>query len=432
MMNLYPHQIEALNLTAQHENAAYFYDMGLGKTFIGSEKAKQYGLPVLLICQKSKIHDWIEHFREYYAYIPEFVYDLTDKKQLTVFFEHMDDTDPNKEDAYGIINYELAFRRKDLLSLRNYTLMLDESSLIQNEQAKRTKFILKLSPSHVILLSGTPTAGKYEKLWSQCMLLGWNIKKKVFWSSYIETEWVEIAGFKHEQVTGYKNVNHLKKKLAQHGAVFKKTEEVMDLPEQVDQTIYVEQSKDYKRFMRNDYLLLPDGIELIGDNSLTKMLHARQLCGQYSKDKLAALDDLLQSTEDRVIIFYNFTAEYELIREMCEELGKPVSYVNGKGRDLDAYENDHNSVTIIQYQAGSMGGNFQLSNKVIYFTLPLSCENWMQSKKRIHRIGQEKTCFYYYLLTKGSVEERILSALEQGRDYTDQLFEDAYGSGKTI
>lgn len=432
MMNLYPHQIEALNLTAQYENAAYFYDMGLGKTFVGSEKAKQYGLPVLLICQKSKIHDWMEHFREYYAYIPEFVYDLTDKKQLTAFFEHMDDTDPNKEDAYGVINYELAFRRKDLLSLRNYTLMLDESSLIQNEQAKRTKFILKLSPSHVILLSGTPTAGKYEKLWSQCILLGWQIRKKVFWNSYIETEWVEIAGFKHEQVTGYKNVNHLKKKLAQHGAVFKKTEEVMDLPAQVDQMIYVEQSKDYKRFMRNDYLLLPDGVELIGDNSLTKMLHARQLCGQYSKDKLAALNDLLQSTEDRVVIFYNFTAEYELIREMCEELEKPVSYVNGIGRDLDAYENDPDSVTIIQYQAGSMGGNFQLSNKVIYFTLPLSCENWMQSKKRIHRIGQEKTCFYYYLLTKGSVEEKILSALEQGRDYTDRLFEGDYGSGEAI
>lgn len=420
MMNLYPHQIEALNLTAQYENAAYFYDMGLGKTFIGSEKAKQYGLPVLLICQKSKIHDWMEHFKTYYS---DSVYDLTNKKQFVEFFDNM---------TYGVINYELAFRRKDLLSLRNYTLMLDESSLIQNEQAKRTKFILKLSPSHVILLSGTPTAGKYEKLWSQCILLGWQIRKKVFWNSYIETEWVEIAGFKHEQVTGYKNVNHLKKKLAQHGAVFKKTEEVMDLPAQVDQMIYVEQSKDHKRFMRNDYLLFPDGGELIGDNSLTKMLHARQLCGQYSKDKLAALNDLLQSTEDRVVIFYNFTAEYELIREMCEELKKPVSYVNGKGRDLDAYENDPDSVTIIQYQAGSMGGNFQLSNKVIYFTLPLSCENWMQSKKRIHRIGQEKTCFYYYLLTKGSVEEKILSALEQGRDYTDRLFEGDYGSGEAI
>lgn len=63
----------------------------------------------------------------------------------------------------GIINYELAFRRPELSKLSDFTLMLDESSLIQNETAKRSKFILKkLNPSNVILLSGTPTSGKYE------------------------------------------------------------------------------------------------------------------------------------------------------------------------------------------------------------------------------------------------------------------------------
>ena len=64
-----------------------------------------------------------------------------------------------------------------------------------------------------------------------------------------------------------------------------------------------------------------------------------------------------------------------------------------------AYECVENSVTFIQYQAGAMGGNFQKANKIIYYTLPLgkgSCDLWEQSKKRIHRIGQDKSCFYYY------------------------------------
>jgi SNF2 family DNA or RNA helicase len=63
--------------------------------------------------------------------------------------------------------------------------MLDESSLIQNEQAKRSKFILKLKANNVILLSGTPTGGKYENLWSQIQLLGWNISKKMFYNHYV-------------------------------------------------------------------------------------------------------------------------------------------------------------------------------------------------------------------------------------------------------
>ena len=72
-----------------------------------------------------------------------------------------------------------------------------------------------------------------------------------------------------------------------------------------------------------------------------------------------------------------------------------------------------------------MGGNFQKSNRIVYFTLPLgkgSCDLWEQSKKRIHRIGQSRTCFYYYLLVKYSIETKNLESLKLGRDLTDELF----------
>ena len=72
----------------------------------------------------------------------------------------------------------------------------------------------------------------------------------------------------------------------------------------------------------------------------------------------------------------------------------------------------------------SMGLNLQESNRIVYFTLPLSSEQFEQSKKRIHRIGQKQTCFYYLLICQGSVEEQILQTLEQRKDYTDALFEE--------
>lgn len=440
-----PHQTDVLKQTESFNRVAYYLDMGLGKTFVGAEKLWELNTPInLVVCQKSKVDDWVEHFTEYYGEVFK-VYDLTKKSSSISFRTHVDTLnvydDRTSLDVIGVINYDLLFRRDWYKGLKDFTLMLDESQLIANETAKRSKFILKMQPDNVILLSGTPTSGRYEKLWSQCCLLGWDITKKAFWKSYIETEWVEEGEFKHEVVTGYKHVNHLKKKLAEHGAVFMKTSDVLTLPEQVEQKIKVSTTKEYKHFMKNGYVQFSgrliatthcngnedfhEVVELVGDNSLTKTLHARQLCGQYHKEKLQAFRDLVQSTEERLIVFYNFTAEYLAMVDVIQDLDRPQSIVNGKQKQLLNYENCNNSVTFIQYQAGAMGGNYQKANKIIYFTLPLgqgSCDLWEQSKKRIHRIGQDRTCFYYYLLVKGSIEEKNLAALKVGKELTDELF----------
>ena len=320
-------------------------------------------------------------------------------------------------------NYELAFRRKDLLKLEHFTLMLDESSMITNPTAKRTKFIHELNPDNVILLSGTPTGGKYEKLWSQLKLLGWEISKDLFYKQYVIQEWIDDgSGFKIKVITGYKNVDRLKAKLKQHGCIFMKTEEVFDLPEQNFIPIMVRNTREFRYFMKNSKVELADGTELIGDTKLTKRMYARQLCGQYSKSKLEAFQSLVESTDDRLIVFYNFNEELFKMKEIAESLERPISTVNGLVRDLEAYEEHSDSITFIQYQAGAKGLNLQKANKIIYFTLPQSSEDFEQSKKRIHRIGQNNICFYYFLMVKNSVEEDILETLKVRKDYDDELF----------
>ena len=402
--------------------------MGLGKTFIGSEKMRELNNAVnLVICQKSKVDDWINHFTKYYESHFKMIYDCTkwDKNDWNALAKNP------FEPCVMVINYELAWRRPELLKLTNFTLMLDESSLITNPTAKRSKFILKLHPENVILLSGTPTAGRYEKLWSQLKLLGWDIDEETFFKSYVDYKWIERNdGYWDKEVIGYKNVDHLKRRLAKFGAIFKKTDEVLDLPEQITQVISLKASKNYNYFCKHHYLELwkgpdKDPVELIGDSTLTYILYKRQLCGQYSQEKLEAFTDLVESTEDRLIVFYNFTEELNKLKSIVEPL-RPISIVNGQIKDLRAYDEFDNSVTFVQYQAGAYGLNLQKANKIIYFTLPLglgSCDLWEQSKKRIHRIGQEKTCFYYYLLVEDSVEIWNLDLLTNGKELTDELFE---------
>lgn len=422
-VQLYPHQVKALEETKDFNRVAYYLDMGLGKTFVGSEKMIQLGLAInLLVCQKSKVQDWVDHFKQY-KIVP---FDLTKKNRLEGFIRWVEDEQSEfilVSNCIAIINYELAFRRPELLKLKHFTLMLDESSMITNPTAKRTKFIHKLNPDNVILLSGTPTGGKYEKLWSQLHLLGWNISKKLFLNQYTVTEKIDDgSGFKRNVIVDYKNVDRLKLKLKQHGCIFMKTDEVFDLPEQVQIPVEVTNTKEFRYFMRNDLVTLSDGTELIGDTKLTKRMYARQLCGQYSKAKLSAFQDLIESTDDRLIVFYNFNEELAKMKSIVESLEKPVSIVNGSIKDLDAYETESDSVTFVQYQAGAMGLNLQKSNKIIYFTLPQSSELFEQSMKRIHRIGQKNNCFYYLLMVKNSVEQQILETLKQRKNYDDALF----------
>lgn len=419
-MKLFQHQIDALMSTQERTHVAYYHDMGLGKTFTGSEKMIQLGAKVnLIVCQKSKINDWYGHVYEHYH--PEYVaYDLTMPNAITSFLA---DAKSCTYKTIGIINYDLIWRRPELKKLKDFTLMLDESSLIQNENSKRAKFILKLQAKNVILLSGTPTGGKYEKLWSQLHLLGWPISKKLYWKQYIETERFEGEGYPITIVKGYKNVDRLKRKMRQHGCHFLKTEDVLDLPEQIEQTIQIPTIKEYRKFRKESIIFFSDH-ELVGDTTLTKMLYERQLCGQYNENKFAVFRDLLESTDDRLIVFYNFNEELKALREIvARNFDRPCSTVNGSIKNLEAYEQYDDSITFVQYQAGAMGLNLQKANKIVYFTPPLSSEMFEQSKKRIHRIGQSKSCFYYYLMCRNSIEEKIYQTLKMRKDYTERLFE---------
>ena len=253
------------------------------------------------------------------------------------------------------------------------------------------------------------------------LLLGWNISKDLYWKQFVNVDYLDLVDRSIPIVTGYKNTDRLKRKMAQYGCQFLKTDEVFDLPAQNFQQIRVPASKEYQKFKKTGLVTIGE-TELVGDTTLTKMLYERQLCGQYSEAKLKAFADLVESTEDRLIVFYNFTAEMDAMVQIVKDHDKVFSMVNGKEKKLDMYEVDPHSITFVQYQAGAMGLNLQKACRMVFFTLPLSSELYEQAKKRIHRIGQDRPCFYYPMICKGSVEERILKTLEMRKDYTEKLF----------
>ena len=238
-MEFYPFQKEILEKTKGQNKIAYYLDMGLGKTFVGAEHAIELGSPILCVCQKSKVQDWVDHFNEYY-FLP--VYDLTKKSQYEYLINSYVATN-----FVAIINYDILFRREELISFFNrrvFTLILDESSLIQHYNTKRTKAVFKLKFKNIVLLSGTPCSGKYENLVTQCWLLGWNISKKEFWNNFVISKIWTGAPIPIELVVGYKNVDLLKDKLREYNSIFLLTKDCFSLPSQTFTDVKIENNKE--------------------------------------------------------------------------------------------------------------------------------------------------------------------------------------------
>lgn len=398
-----------------YNKCALYLDMGLGKTFTGSVKAVSFEDPILIICPKSLIHQWMQHFRDNHSEWTR--YDLTKKKQLEQFI-----TDDNTL-RIGVINYESCWRRPELQKVKGVTLMLDESQAIANNTSKQTKGVMKLNYKNVILLSGTPASNaRYEKLYTQLKLLGLDMNKRSYEDQYCNFFEMENAGVKFRVLSKkrpYKNVDELKSKMANLGCVFMKTDEVLDLPEQRFIDVPISKSKYYKTFEKDRYVDCGE-VEYISNGPAQDMLYLRQLCN--SSEKLDMLKTLLESTNDRVIIFYNFDIELKLLQQICKKLKRPMSFINGHEKNLNCYNNNEDSITLVQYQSGSAGVNLQKANKMIYYSPPVKSDFYEQSKKRIHRIGQDSKCCYWKLITTNSIEQKIYNVLDQKKDYIDELF----------
>lgn len=372
---------------------------------------------VLVVCQKSKILDWCNHWKANTDYRVLNFYDLKPKELKGI--DAMTHT-------VIVVSYDSVWRRPVFREFaKTAHLVLDESSLIQNEGTKRTDFIMKLEPLTVTLLSGTPCVGRYENMWTQCQLLGWDITRTQYWNRYVDWHMEKFYSIPRpiRVVDGYKNVEELKQNLRDYGAVFMTTEEAIELPDKIEETTYVPTSDAYDDF-KHDWIAEMEDEEIVGDTPLNKMLGLRKLCSYYSEEKAQALKDILEVNPERIVVFYNFKKELEIIRKIVGK--RHFCEINGDHHDQSIFDRYDDCVIAVQYASGSMGLNLQASHLAVYFSPTLSADLFMQSQARIHRIGQTRKCNYIYLVCEDSIEVEIYETLRRREDYVLRLFEKSH------
>ena len=436
---LYDFQRQALDKIQDRDNAALFWQMGAGKTISSIELTERWNSQILIcLVLKSTVSQWIDELQG-----------QTDRHVFNGYKKSKKDGVKAFIDATGrkalVIGYD-AYKAKSAAELRQYindnaeqvSMVCDESSLIGHMTSERTKAVMKTKTKHRLLLSGTPaTGGKLEAMIPTMNMLGWNITKEKFLQQFCHVyEWTDPTRpwMTIPIIQGYKNIDKLREGLKEHGGSFITMEEAgVQLPATTEQIISIQTPPEYKKFMKNGIVKIGD-TEIVGENNLTKMLYARQICSVYNPAKAAALEELLeQAGDEMVIVFYNWTTELRILQSVCGKLHRPMSLINGQAKDLKNYQaGTPGTVILCQYQAASMGLNLQRARICVFYSQCLSYSDYEQAKARIHRIGQNRNCNFYNLICDGSIEEDILETLEQRRDYTEQLFTEKHGGKKEV
>ena len=362
--------------------------------------------------------------------------------------------------------------------------IIDESHKIKNSSSKTSKMISKMikflelnNNLYLYLLTGTPFTQGFIDLYNQLNLLGWNISKTMFIDQFGIRG--DIPGLYNWQqpIVGYKNTEELFEIIKKY-AVTELTKDNIKLPEQIFTDVVLPKTLEFDLFTKRLYdtekltqymkkvrnikdfrqdksdktklsenpfyrnFSWPDD-KFFATTPASLWMRARQLSigfqGNendyiwYNNERVEKLKEFLENNKDNYVIFYNYTPELKVIFEVCMELDYLIDVYCGNLKDLEYYSqyekmnesekfNSKRRVIISNFASGSEGKNWQEYNKVIFFSVPLYGE-YAQSLKRVHRIGQKKTVYYYNFYQNNFLDKEMLKALDNNIDYNIKMFQ---------
>lgn len=418
MKTLFKYQQEIVD-SQNKPSSALFMQMGTGKTVTSLELFKKsQRKKILIICLLSKLNDWKEDLLDQCS-VDGIILNKGTKKNKSLLEEN--------KSAY-IINFESAWRLPELLTwVDNDTfILIDESHKIKSVKSKIGKFCEKLrtKTKYKCILTGTPQSKGYIDYFNQLRFVDiLPLTYKIFNDTYCVYDTQKFNGFPIKQLVGYKNTEGLEQLIRKECVFFDRdnTEELV--PTDID--VKLPKPNKYELFKKVRIYK-----EYVADNSSKLFMSLRSMCSgfidQYivNDDKIQWWSDFIEDINDRVVIYYNFNKERDMIIDVLDKFGIPYSEYNGRRKDLSNFKKYKNGVAVCQYMSASTGLNdLVLSNICVMYSPPLNYTDWIQSKKRIDRIGQTRKPLYYNLYCKDTVEQKILETMKKGLDFDTKMFE---------
>ncbi|MEI6892880.1 MAG: SNF2-related protein [Pontiella sp.] len=421
-------------------------EMGLGKTLqtltwlsLKREKEAAQNTPALIICPTSLVDNWAEEAEKF---VPHLRVQKMQGADRHAFFPTLEKQD--------LIITSYALIRRDLDEYLKHTfavVALDEAQHIKNRTTQNATAVKKVQAHHKLVLTGTPIENGVADLWSimDFLMPGYLGTPKAFRENYevpIQNGGpdAELAQMRLRRKLHPFLLRRLKKDVAK------------DLPDKIQRvahcTLSGDQAKVYKQLAESAKKEIGNLVDAQGFNKsrmqiLKILLQLRQTCchldllklpgisSEFPSAKLELFFELVNEALDaghRILVFSQFTSMLAIIRAELETRKLKYCYLDGSTKDRQARVKKFNSdpsipLFLISLKAGGSGLNLTGADMVIHFDPWWNPAVEDQATDRAHRIGQKNTVYSIKLITKGTVEEKVLQMQQKKKSIIDATLE---------
>jgi SNF2 family DNA or RNA helicase len=417
-------------------------EVGLGKTIEAGIIMKEYlarGLisSVLVLTPSSLVGQWHEELREKFGLDFVSSNDPLFRKDSTAFW--------NESYIVASLHAARTQRHFEAVTSRNYDLVIvDEAHHLKNQQTKGWKLVNAVKKTFLLLLTATPVQNNLDELYNLVTLLR---------PGHLSTR----TAFKEEFVTrgnptDPRNRQKLKQLLKKIMVRNTRSVTKLHLPPRLAMTTRIEPSEEEDRFYAAISELVSDheavqeaGLPLLrmrrlmesaGSSHVAALGMVRKLrqagSGRFAEhcdrvidagerigkgQKTGKVLDLIESLSDQAIVFVNFVATLEHLRDALAERNIPhVLFYGGlssaqKKKAIEDY--GKGCKVLLATGTGGEGFNLQFSRIMVNYDLPWNPMEIEQRIGRIHRIGQERDVYVYNFCATGSLEDHILDVLDR-------------------
>ncbi len=408
-------------------------DMGLGKTIqaialLASIYPAQEQ-PTLIVMPKTLLFNWESELKRFAPRLSFALYygQARDVKAIL---------------SSNIILTTYAMVRNDIEQLKKekfHMVILDESQNIKNLNAKASKAVMLLQADHRLALSGTPIENNLGELYALFRFL--NPAMFGMASDFTKNYLNPIQKNDNKAV-----VKELRKKIYPFILRRLKTEVLKDLPDKMEQTLFVDMSREqaklynqrrlmYKRAIREEiqnkglkrskFFILQALGELRQIASIPEIKSDNRIISPKREILMEHVTDAVAGRH-KVLVFANYLHSLECVSQDMEASGIDHLVMTGASRDrgkiVERFQNDDNCQALLMtLKTGGLGLNLTAADYVFLFDpwWNIAAEN--QAIDRAHRMGQKNTVFSYRLIARKSIEEKILKLQEKKKKLFDSL-----------
>ncbi len=436
---LRPYQLTGVewmqSLASQGMGGVLADDMGLGKTLQTLAFISSAGGTALVVCPSSLVHNWVAEAERFVPDLKAVAIEVPDRERILAAEGDAD---------ILVTSYALLRRDEQWYRDREFdVVILDEAQNIKNPEAQVSQIAHRISGTHRFALTGTPIENSAQDLWSivRFALPGYLGGKKDFAERFVKP----LSTSEPSSVVRERLARRLRPIVLRR----LKSEVARDLPEKIEQVVLCDLTPKQREVYAK--LLMESKASLLDAEggrkrmlALTALLRLRQTCcdlrllgltditGEEASVKAEVLAELLDEALEgghRILVFSQFVEMLQLIVAQLAVKKIDFCYLDGQTRNradvVKRFQTKDVPVFLISLKAGGVGLNLTGADTVIHVDPWWNPAVEAQATDRAHRIGQNRVVTSYKIITRNTVEEKILALQNRKRALTESLLEEA-------